>query len=84
MQLIDAKYGLVPSNADSQKSVTDPLLKSVVQSAGTISQSEVTGLSPKISLYFQNNLLQDYVLGESASDDLGKLNQLIQQAKQSG
>jgi ABC-type glycerol-3-phosphate transport system substrate-binding protein len=81
VQLIDARYGLVPSNADSQKSVTDPLLKSVVQNAGTISQSEVTGLSPKIGLYFQNNLLQDYVLGESASSDLGKLNQLIQQAK---
>ena len=81
VQLIDAQYGLVPSNAEAQKTITDPLLKSVVQNAGTIHPAELANLSPKISLYFQNNFLQDYVLGESASTDLGNLNQLIQQAK---
>jgi ABC-type glycerol-3-phosphate transport system substrate-binding protein len=81
VQLIDAKYGLIPSNAAAQSAVTDPLLKSVVQNGGTVHPGEVAGLTPQISLYFQNNLLQDYVLGESASADLAKLNQLIQQAK---
>jgi ABC-type glycerol-3-phosphate transport system substrate-binding protein len=83
VQRIDASYGLVPSNAEAQTSISDPVLKQVVQNAGPFHPQELANISPKIGLYFTNNLVQDYVLGESASSDLAKLNQLIQQATQS-
>lgn len=83
VQSIDAKYGLVPSNVQAQAEISDPVLKSVVQTAAPFAPKEVISLSPKLSQYFDKNLLQDYVLGQSASTVLGKLDQLIQEAKQS-
>jgi len=78
VQVFNAKYGILPSNAEVK--VDDPLLAPLLKLGESIYPYEFTSLSTEVSNYMVKNLLPDYVLGASADDVLGKLEQLRQQA----
>ena len=78
VQAINAKYGLIPTNAEIK--IDDPVLAPLIKLGENLYPQEFSGLSPEISTYIGKNLVPDYVLGSSADEVLGKLEQLRQQA----
>jgi ABC-type glycerol-3-phosphate transport system substrate-binding protein len=78
VQAINAKFGLLPSTADIK--IDDAVLAPLLKLGESIYPYEFASLSPEVSTYVDKNLLPDYVLGSSADEVLGKLEQLRQQA----
>ena len=79
MQAINVKHGLITSNAELE--ITDPNAAALAKFGNYFpTTAEFTSLSTEIGSYVDKNLLADYVLGASADDVLGKMEELRQQA----
>ncbi|MDG0791555.1 extracellular solute-binding protein [Cohnella ginsengisoli] len=80
VQKIHADEGYAAANVNVQ--VSDPVVQSIMQLSADVQAKEFYNLGPKISDFFDKELISSYVLGSSESDVLGKLEKLRQQTIQ--
>jgi ABC-type glycerol-3-phosphate transport system substrate-binding protein len=79
LQAIQAKHGIIPSNAEV--SIPDPNIAKLAEFGNYFSTTpEFTTISAELANYVEKNMVPDYVLGESADSILNKMEALRQQA----
>jgi ABC-type glycerol-3-phosphate transport system substrate-binding protein len=79
MQAINVEYGIISSNAALE--IADPTAAALAQMGAYFpTTAEFQTISTELSVYVDQNMLPDYVLGESADAILNRMEELRQEA----
>lgn len=78
LQAINVEHGIISSNAELD--ITDPTAAALAEMGNYFpTTAEFTTISTELSVYVDQNMLPDFVLGESADDILARMEEMRSQ-----